>query len=238
MWWNDMERLNMRLPAALSIVALLALGACASRAPAKDAPSAPDPVTPTERFAIEVKPQQDELRLAAHDTGLSEHQSAALADYAHHWFEVEGGDIVLRAPDHAGDPAAAYRTSVGARDYLVGQGVPAAKLHIEGYDAQGDAHAPVLLAFTRYVAKGPDCGHNWENLSATKDNRAYDNFGCAVTANLAAEIANPQDLVQPQADDPPDAGRRSVVMGHYRKGDTTSTAKDAQSNGAVSSAVQ
>ncbi|MFI4974858.1 MAG: CpaD family pilus assembly protein [Caulobacterales bacterium] len=224
----------MRLPAAISIVALLALGACASPA-AKDQAST-EPLTPTERFAIDVKPQTDQLRLATHASGLSDNQAAALGYLARQWFDSQGGAIVLSTPDHGGDPA--YRTAIGARESLVNQGVPAEKVRIVGYDAQGDDHAPVLVSFTRYVAKGPDCGHNWENLSATKDNRAYGNFGCAVTANLAAEIASPQDLAQPRASDPPDAGRREVVLGHYRKGDTTSTAKDTQSNGAISSAVQ
>jgi pilus assembly protein CpaD len=229
------ERLFMRSSAVLAILAALALSACATTDGPSDTALAP-PVTPTERFPIEVKSQPEELRLAPHSAGLSRNQEAALADFAAHWVNTNGGDVSLRTP-HGGDPAAAYRTSTDARDLLVAHGVDPASIRMEGYEAESDHAAPVILAFTRYVAKGPECGRSWDNLTSTGENREYDNFGCAVTANMAAQIANPGDLVTPQAMQPADATRRQAVLDHYRKGEVTSSAADAQANGAVSRAV-
>jgi pilus assembly protein CpaD len=58
-----------------------------------------------------------------------------------------------------------------------------------------------------------------------------------VTANLAAQVANPEDLLGPRDETPIDSGRRATVLDKYRKGEVTSSAKDEQSNGVVSKAV-
>ena len=221
---------------SLILLAALSLGACATDKVAADA-GLPPPVTPTERFAIEVREHPEELRLAPHAQGLSPNQTSALNAFLDHWNSVQGGDFVLRSPAHGGDPQAAYRTTVDARDYLLAHGVSPAQVRIVDYDAAQDHKAPVVIGYAAYVAKGPQCGQNWENLTATKDNREYNNFGCAMTANLAAEIANPSDLRSPRAMDPTDAARRQTVLDHYRKGESTSTTKDDQANGAVSTAV-
>ena len=43
--------------------------------------------------------------------------------------------------------------------------------------------------------------------------------------------------MQPRPMTPADAGRRATVLGRYRAGEVTSSAVDAQANGAVSRAV-
>jgi pilus assembly protein CpaD len=58
-----------------------------------------------------------------------------------------------------------------------------------------------------------------------------------VTANIAAQVANPEDLLGPRAETPIDSGRRATVLDKYRKGELTSSAKDDQSSGVVSKAV-
>jgi pilus assembly protein CpaD len=219
---------------SLVLLAALALTACATDSAEL---AGPEPMTPTERFAIEVQQHPEELRLAAHAQGVSPNQQQALADFVRRYSSGDGGAITLQSPNHGGDPQAAYRTTVDARDFLTGHGVDPAKIRIVGYDAGGDAQAPVVIGYTAFVAKGPTCGQQWENLSATGHNREYENFGCAITANIAAQIGNPSDLLNPRALDPTDAARRQTVLDHYRKGETTSTAKDEQANGAVSTAV-
>ena len=56
-----------------------------------------------------------------------------------------------------------------------------------------------------------------------------------MTANIAAQIANPRDLIAPAVMTPGDNGRRAVVLDKYRKGDITSSAKDDQADGKTSS---
>jgi pilus assembly protein CpaD len=227
----------MMIRISLILLASLALTACATDDDVVSKPGPATALTPTERFAIEVREHPEELRLAARTQGLSPNQIAALDIFIDHWTGVQGGDILLKSPSNGGDPQAAYRTTVDARDYLLAHGMSANGVKIVGYDAAGDHQAPVVVGYAAYVAKGPQCGQDWENLTATKDNREYNNFGCAVTANIAAEIANPADLLSPRHMDPSDAARRQTVLDHYRKGESTSTVKDDQANGAVSTAV-
>jgi pilus biogenesis lipoprotein CpaD len=54
----------------------------------------------------------------------------------------------------------------------------------------------------------------------TGHNEPYANFGCAQQHNIAALVANPQDLNVPRTSTPPDAMRRSKVISDYRTGRT------------------
>jgi pilus assembly protein CpaD len=224
------ERSTMRMSPWLASLAALILGACANGSE----PLHPTPLTPSEHFAIEVKPEPQELKLAAHDTGLSSAQTNALRDFAHQWMQTPGQVISVRSPEHGPDPAAAYRTATDARDQLVAEGVAPASVRIVSYDGGGDSHAPIVVGYLSYRAHGPDCGRSWSNLSAVDNNEEYPEFGCADTANIAAEMANPADLVSPRPSDPADAQRRDDVIYRYRQGQVTSSAKDPQADGTFS----
>ncbi|HRD46323.1 MAG TPA: CpaD family pilus assembly protein [Caulobacter sp.] len=220
------------LPRLTPLVAGLALAACAHGGGGLPATSAAPNALDAWQGAIQVTPTPDEIRLAAHPTGLSGNQARALAEFHGRWMQTEGGEITVAAPNEGG-----YRVGTEARAYLVGQGAPAALVKLVGYDAAGQADAPVIVGFKRYSVATPNCG-SWENLSRTFGNGAYGNLGCAVTSNMAAQVANPGDLVAPRTMDPADPGRRATVFDKYRKGETTSSAKDAQASGAVSQAIQ
>ena len=77
----------------------------------------------------------------------------------------------------------------------------------------------------RYVAEAPECGRWPSNLADESRNLPYPNFGCAQQRNLAAQIANPADLLGPRTVEPADAERRAVVFDRYRQGRTTGAEK-------------
>jgi pilus assembly protein CpaD len=56
-------------------------------------------------------------------------------------------------------------------------------------------------------------------------NLPYPNFGCAQQRNLAAQIANPADLLGPRTTETADAERRAVVFDKYRQGRVTGAEK-------------
>lgn len=228
----------MRAPLWLAGLGLLALGACASDQDSQSVAARRPPITPSERYAIGVRPAPLELKLGAHLDGLSATQVDALRDFVGRWNDADGAQITVKAPSHGPDPTAVYRTATGARDWLIAQGVPPDHVQIVGYDAAADAAAPVVVGFLRYEAKGPQCGHDWGNLAIDYSNEVYSQFGCSITANIAAQVADPADLLHPRTETAPDATRRQVVLDKYRTGATTSTAKDVQANGAVSSTGQ
>lgn len=218
---------------------LLAAGvtACASAPPPREG-AVIDPRTPLDQYRAQVVPQADEVRLAIHAQGVSGPQADALAGLVHAWRSHDGGPIRLQSPVGATDAAAAYRMGESVRAFLVSQGVPHSDIQVAGYDAGGQAGAPMVVGYERYVAQIPRCGQDWENLTSTAQNRPRANFGCAVTANFAAQLANPADLVRPRDMEPADAARRAEVLDKYRRGEPTSTQADEQAKGALSQAVR
>lgn len=195
-------------------------------------------LTPTEQYPIEVRQNPDEIRLAIHERGLTDGQQSALAALVDRWRETGGGPVTVQAPRGPGDAVAGAYANQTAQA-LVDLGVPGEQIRMAGYQPQGKgvdskAPPPLIVGFASYQAVGPQCGH-WDNMTSTGANKPYANFGCAVSANFAAQIANPRDLIAPQTMTPADATRRSAVLDKYRKGEVTSTTKDDQANATTKS---
>jgi pilus assembly protein CpaD len=215
-------------------IALLA-GACASQGdPLNLAKKDPlQPVTPTEQYSITVTQGRDEILLAPHPDGISDAQAKALAEFVGRWRDAGSSMISVRAP--ASGAEAMYRATAGVQSALESMGVRPEQIQLTSYD--GGADAPIGVGFEGYQAKGPDCGQDWNDYTQTGDNRVNKNFGCAVTANVAAMIANPGDLLAPRPMDSSDSTRRETIIGKYHQGAIGSTPQDPQADGAISGAI-
>jgi pilus assembly protein CpaD len=194
-------------------------------------------VTPTELYKLKAEDQADRILLAVHADGLSPAQDEAVEALAARWREGGARAIQISAPTSPVDVAAAYKAAQAVRERLIAQGIPGAAIQQSSYEAAGDPKAPLKVEFTRYQADVPACGRSWENLTATQDNAVQSNFGCAVTANMAVQIADPADIAAPHAGGSVDMGRRVTVMQAYRKGQITSANVDSKASGVVSGAV-
>jgi pilus assembly protein CpaD len=229
---------NRRAAAIRSLIVIsIAALACGCASTAK--PKKIDTVAarlPTEQWSITVSPSEDDVLLAPHEDGLSNAQQAALVDLVGRWREGGGGPVMIKEP--TGGQGQSYRAAAEIQDALESLGVDAGQISIGGYDAGPRPGAPIVVGYTRYEARGPECGREWKSFTHSFDNKPNSNFGCANTANIAAMIANPADLIAPRASDPADAGRRETVLTKYRAGTTTSTVKDTQASGTVSAVGQ
>lgn len=182
------------------------------------------PLTPLSRYSLQVEPGLDRIALAVHETGLSVNQRAALADLVQR-FAIEGAPTLVVEAPAGGDPVAS-QAAWNVKAGLVAAGAPDHLIRVVGYNGP-DPRAPILAGFETVRAVVPQCGTQWGSLTRTGDNQPASNFGCAVNANLAAQIANPRDIGTPRAMTPADAQRRAVVFDHYAKGETTSSAREA-----------
>ena len=63
-------------------------------------------------------------------------------------------------------------------------------------------------------------------------------LGCAVNANIAAQIADPRDIVGHRPISPPDSGRAAVVFDNYRRGEVTSAPQEKLVEGRLARAVE
>lgn len=221
----------------LAVAALAAaVCACATNRPPGATPEAAK--TPLDQFAVRPVEGVEMVRLAVHAQGLSPSQSAALAGYMQAWRDGAGPTIRVEAPTNGPDAAASHRMGESARAFLISQGAPAAKVHLTGYDARGRADAPLVISYPRHTVELPRCGESWNNLSHTMNNRASANFGCAVSANIAAQLADPGDLLGPRASDPGDAARRIMLLEHYRAGTRPAAGDDESERGTVAEVVK
>lgn len=222
-----------RMSRLLLITAAAAtLSACASTT---QVGQVEDPITPTEQWRAELASRPEEIQLAVHAGGVSPNQAEALAAFVENWRTAEAGTITIQAPSEGPAGAGAYRASESARSFLIGQGVPAEQVRVVGYRADAAAGpAPLKIGYLRHTVTLPECGREWTNIAHSMMNKPQANFGCAVTANMAAQIANPADLAGPRVMTPADVGRREVILEKYRKGEVSSAASDDQAKGGFS----
>lgn len=60
-----------------------------------------------------------------------------------------------------------------------------------------------------------------DNLTSTYNNQPHKTFGCFHSANLAAMITDPRQLLEPYAPGTPNAQRRQVIYDRYIEGQPT-----------------
>jgi pilus assembly protein CpaD len=133
------------------------------------------------------------------------------------------GTIEILSPQGSANTASvsAFRRQI--RQELVAGGIPSPRIVDSYYPAggQGDA-APIRLRFLATTAMTNACGQWPADMNDNAfDNRNWYNFGCAGQNNLAAQVANPTDLVAPRATTAPDAEERANVIKTYRTSGST-----------------
>lgn len=156
-------------------------------------------------------------------TGMRDTVRGFVQDYRAH----ASGTVEILSPRGSVNTAAAAALRQQIRRELVTNGIPSARI-VDSYYPAGDSGdaAPIRLRFTATTALTNTCGQWPDDLSDNAfDNQNYYNFGCATQHNLAAQVANPTDLISPRAVSPIDTDQRSKVIDNYRNGTVaTSTA--------------
>lgn len=213
-----------------TLAATAALGACASS-------GSPDsqPLTPLSRYSLQVEPGLDRIALAVRDDGLSANQQAALNDLADRYMLSGVGQVRVEGP--SGEDPAAARQTWAVRSALEAAGLPAERIVVASYAAP-DPRAPVLAGFETVRAVIPNCAAEPRNLGGRFSNEPSMGLGCAVNANIAAQIADPRDIVGHRPISPPDSGRAAVVFDNYRRGEVTSAPQEKLVEGRLARAVE
>jgi pilus assembly protein CpaD len=169
------------LAAVLASGLALALGGCGGMGDNQSLDSVHQPV---------VEHAQYQLDLTASPRGIQPAETARLDD----WLST----MNLRYGDHIGldDPLASPATRVAIEavvahyGLLVSPQVPVTQGTVNG--------GTVRVVVTRAVASVPHCP-DWKANSETNFmNSTSSNYGCSVNSNLAAMVANPDDLLHGQ----------------------------------------
>jgi len=214
----------------VTVAAAAVLGGCASTG-SSEAP----PLTPLSRYSLRVEPGLDRIALAVHEDGLSANQQAAVDDLARRYMASGVGSVRIEGP--AGEDPAAARQTWAVRSALQSAGLPAERIVVASYAAP-DPKAPILAGFETVRAVVPNCAAEPRDMGGRFSNASSVGLGCAVNANLAAQIADPRDIVGHRQISPPDSGRAAVVFDNYRKGEVTSAAQEPLVEGRIAQAVE
>jgi pilus assembly protein CpaD len=207
----------------VSVVAVLLAASCAApydgEGPTGDG-AANHPITVEPHFT------SIQLSFSAPQAGLLPDDAARLDGFVADYLSRGSGSISVSAP--AGSGANATLEYFGAR--LFSMGVPRSRILVGTHERGGQ----VEIGFIAYAARTDSCGDWNEDLGSTGGNRTARNFGCSVQQNIAAQIADPRDLVEMRGSDAVDATRRAVVLDNYEKGKITASEKTRDQSAALS----
>jgi pilus assembly protein CpaD len=171
--------------------------------------------------------------------GLSPTQRAQVLAFAQTWRSEATAGVVIERPDGGPNERAARDTLKEVLSILTQAGIPNHGIGIRPYPAAGNRVAALRLNYPHVAAHAGPCGLWPENLGPgyeTKhfENRPYYNLGCAHQRNLAAMVADPQDLVQPRAEGAVWQAKRTFGMEKWRKGESPTTVYPDSQKGAIS----
>lgn len=166
---------------------------------------------------ISEQEQTLDVPVAAEDSRLTPGTKETVRGFADRYHQTASGTVRILVPAGSVNAAAASIAARQIHAVLVRRGVPGSRIITVPYAAgTGYADAPIRLSYMATAAHTTPCGTWPEDLvTDTSENRNYDNFGCATQNNLAAQIANPSDLIAPRGMTPIDAERRTQVYRDY-----------------------
>ncbi len=184
---------------------------------------------PSQRHPIMVQqqPHTMNLKVARGQNGLSASQRAKLYNFVEKFKATDSGNskLVISVPAGSANETASMHAVSDIRPMLADRGFTDQSVSIEPYAADGDHQAAIRISYLRFHAEGPECGRWPENLAETPRNNNYHNFGCAQQRNLAAQIANPADLLGPRTMTAGSGARNDVVFEKYTKGEDTAAVR-------------
>jgi pilus assembly protein CpaD len=173
--------------------------------------------------------------------GLDTRQKVDLQDFARAYGPAGKSTLVVSSPYRGAevDNAAVDRLVGYVVKDLVSAGVPRSSIELKKYQAlQYDRIEPVRLAYAQLEAGLPhECGQWPDDLGAASgianlENLTHANFGCAHQQNIAAQIANPMDVVRPARETAPDSTQRILMLRKFVAGEPTSTTRsESKSSG-------
>lgn len=200
---------------ALAVVATLVAG-CANRDSIKVG-SVPDDYRTNHPIVVAERDKTVDIPVGVGDSGLSRVQRVAVEGFIAGYDRSAAPMVTVMAPYGSGNQAAAGIVASELVVYLRKAGVPESRISHQSYEAsQYGAGAPIRLIYSEMVAQTGQCGRWPDDMLANSENKHWANFGCAYQNNLAAQIANPADLLGPRKPAEVDTERRTIIIDDYR----------------------
>ena len=201
----------------LAAGAVALLGGCASR-DSITVGAIPDDYRTNHPIVIAEKNQTIDFPVGVTDRGISQGQKATFEGFLSEYDRRTAPPMTILVPAGAANDVAANVAAKALRRVALNNGVPSNRVTIASYQATyPDAASPVRVSYTVMRAQTDRCGRWPDDVLNTAENKHYTNFGCSYQNNLAAQLANPADLLGPRKQTEIDAENRSAVIDVYRQ---------------------
>jgi len=211
-------RLGARRPATALLAALTValLAGCANR-DSVTVGSVPDDYRTNHPIMIAEKEEVIDLPVASGDRGMTHTHKVALDGFLDGYDRSATPLVTISVPQGSGNDLAAADAAADFRRFIHSRGVPASRIMMSSYSAPAvEVSAPVRVSYTAMRAQTNKCGRWPDDLANDSDNKHYADFGCSYQNNLAAQVANPSDLLGPRKQTEVDAENRDAVIDVYR----------------------
>jgi pilus assembly protein CpaD len=203
--------------AAISLAAVLA--SCAARPDRVTTSSVPDDYRTRHAITLAEVQHSLDVPIGSGEGKLTTPLRDLVRGFVQDYLALSKSTVSIAVPASSANAGAAHSVKGEIRRVLVEAGVKSNHIVLTSYDpTDASASAPIRLTFVAVTAITGDCGQWPTDLfgPTIRDNTNWENFGCATQQNLAAQIANPADLVGPRGMTPIDAQRRAEVISIYR----------------------
>jgi pilus assembly protein CpaD len=203
--------------ATLAAAAVALMAGCAKR-DSIIVGSVPDDYRTSHPIVIAEKEKIVDIPVGSTDRGLSRVQRVAVDGFIAGYDRGAAPLVTVLVPHGSYNENAASLVAADMVARLHARGVPQGSILHQPYDARSyGASAPIRLAYLEMAAQTGPCGRWPEDmLESSTANKHWANFGCSYQNNLAAQIANPADLLGPRQPSEIDTARRSVSIDDYR----------------------
>lgn len=199
---------------ACAITAVLGLSACA-------APS--QTFKPTHmRNAVQVAESIERLELYTRPNGmeLSARDKLAVAQFLDGYARSGDGPLYVNRPANALSGLGTQQAESVVRGLMAQGGLNPAAVQTGQYATEPGVPGPVVVSYRTLRAIPQDC-REMDSFTNTYSNQPHSTFGCFQSANLAAMVTDPRQLLEPYASGQPNAQRRQVIYDKYIQGETT-----------------
>ncbi|MDX8493409.1 CpaD family pilus assembly protein [Mesorhizobium sp. VK22B] len=212
------ERIRRSVVPALAIALAASLAGCAGwHSDSVTVGSIPDDYRTNHPIVIAEKNQKIDLPVGAGDRGMTGAQRDSLLGFLDSYDRSAAPTLTIATPVGSANQAAASAASRDFARLAMAAGVKRNRIVMTSYQsAVPEASAPVRVAFVAVRAQTDKCGRWPDDLAETSENKHYADFGCSYQNNLAAQMANPNDLIGPRKQSDIDAENRSAVIDVYR----------------------
>jgi pilus assembly protein CpaD len=196
-------------PSALALIccAAFSLSGCITDEAALDDLREPVAYSGSQAFPISVAKGPVTLEVSSRNSTLQPGQINAVQAFANQAASAGVTPITISRPSGGG---ASARVASEIAALMVQQGIPRNRIMVATHSAP--SASPVILSYISTYAKTKECGQWPDDLSDNDMNQHMASHGCAVQANIAAMVADPNTLIVPTPTDPARAAAQVLAI--------------------------